>query len=166
MILFSGDYATASKHHARMPFCAWRRFSASSNTTDCGPSITSSVPSSPPSAGRQCINRPSGIAGRGDGAALYRTAMLFEGHQVSHDLARMRAPGQAVDDGYGGVRGELQQRIMVENADHDGVDIARQHPRGVGDGLAAAELHFRTRQHDRFPAELAHADVERHPGAG
>jgi hypothetical protein len=41
---------------------------------------------------------------------------------------------------------------MVENADHDGIDVARQHPRRVGDGLAAAELHFRTRQHDRFTA--------------
>src|SRR5262249_34725533 len=32
--------------------------------------------------------------------------------------------------------------------------------RGVGDGLAAAELHLRTGQHDGFAAELAHADVE------
>jgi hypothetical protein len=31
---------------------------------------------------------------------------------------------------------------------------------------AMAELHFRTRQHDRFTAELAHADVERYPGTG
>src|SRR5690606_27979397 len=37
----------APKHQARMPFWAWRRFSASSNTTDCGPSMTSDVTSSP-----------------------------------------------------------------------------------------------------------------------
>src|SRR5450759_5092858 len=55
-------YATASKHQARMPFCACRRFSASSNTTDCGPSITSSVTSSPRWAGRQCMNSASGLA--------------------------------------------------------------------------------------------------------
>ena len=39
-----------------MPFWACSRFSASSNTTDCGPSITSSVTSSPRCAGRQCMN--------------------------------------------------------------------------------------------------------------
>ena len=36
-------------------FCACRRFSASSNTTDCGPSSTASVTSSPRCAGRQCM---------------------------------------------------------------------------------------------------------------
>ena len=67
---FAGDdesclrrpHATVSKHHARMPFCTCRRFSASSNTTDCGPSITSSVTSSPRWAGRQCMNSASGFA--------------------------------------------------------------------------------------------------------
>src|SRR3954454_23070822 len=77
----------------------------------------------------------------------------------------MRAPRQSVDDGNGGVRGKLEQRLVVQNADHDGVDIARQHPRRVGDGLAAAELHLGAGQHDRLAAELAHADVERHAGA-
>src|SRR5713226_6099171 len=50
------------KHQARMPFWAWRRFSASSKTTDCGPSMTSSVTSSPRWAGRQCMNMASGFA--------------------------------------------------------------------------------------------------------
>src|SRR3954464_255731 len=60
---FTGPrYFTASKHQARMPFCACRRFSASSNTTDCGPSITTSVTSSPRWAGRQCMNSASGLA--------------------------------------------------------------------------------------------------------
>ena len=36
-----------------LPVCM--RFSASSNTTDCGPSMTSSVTSRPRSAGRQCM---------------------------------------------------------------------------------------------------------------
>ena len=47
--------APAPRHQARMPFCACRRFSASSKTTDCGPSMTSSVTSSPRWAGRQCM---------------------------------------------------------------------------------------------------------------
>src|SRR4051812_40502262 len=55
-------HATLSKHHARKPFWACRRFSASSNTTDCGPSITSVVTSSPRCAGRQCMNSASGFA--------------------------------------------------------------------------------------------------------
>ena len=40
---------------AKSALAVWRRFSASSNTTDCGPSITSSVTSLPRSAGRQCM---------------------------------------------------------------------------------------------------------------
>ena len=55
--------------------------------------------------------------------------------------------------------------VVVEDADHDRVDIARQHPGGVGDGLAAAELHLAAGQHDRLAAELAHADVEGDAGA-
>ena len=39
---------------AMMAFCTCSRFSASSKTTDCGPSRTSSVISSPRCAGRQC----------------------------------------------------------------------------------------------------------------
>src|SRR5258708_6258226 len=92
--------------------------------------------------------------------------MVLEGPQVRHDLAGVRAPRQPVDDGHGGMRRKLQQCIMVEDADHDRIDVTRQHARGIGDGLAAAELHFRTRQHDGLAAELTHADVERHPRSG
>ena len=49
----------APMHQAITPFCAWRRFSASSKTTDCGPSMTSSVTSSPRWAGRQCMKMAS-----------------------------------------------------------------------------------------------------------
>src|SRR6185312_4886193 len=55
-------YASACKHQARRPFWACSRFSASSKTTDCGPSMTSSVTSSPRCAGRQCMNSASGLA--------------------------------------------------------------------------------------------------------
>ena len=57
-------HAKAPRHQARIPFWACRRFSASSNTTDCGPSITSSVTSSPRWAGRQCMNSALGEAAR------------------------------------------------------------------------------------------------------
>ena len=50
------------RHQARMAFCTCSRFSASSHTTDCGPSITSGVTSSPRWAGRQCMKMASGLA--------------------------------------------------------------------------------------------------------
>ena len=72
---------------------------------------------------------------------------FFEGHDVGHDLAGVAAVGQAVDDGYRGVRGEFDQRVVAVGADHDGVDVARQHARGIGDGLAAAKLQVGVIEH-------------------
>ena len=43
-------------------FCTWRRFSAWSKITDCGPSATSAATSSPRCAGRQCMKTASGAA--------------------------------------------------------------------------------------------------------
>ena len=37
---------------------------------------------------------------------------------------------------------QLVHHLVIQQADHDGIDIARQHARGVGHGLPAAELHF------------------------
>ena len=54
--------APTPMHQARMPFWACSRFSASSNTTECGPSITASVTSSPRWAGRQCMKIASALA--------------------------------------------------------------------------------------------------------
>jgi len=48
------------RSQASRPFCTCIRLAASSTTTLCGPSITSSVTSSPRRAGRQCMNRASG----------------------------------------------------------------------------------------------------------
>src|SRR5882757_2148460 len=92
--------------------------------------------------------------------------MFLERHQVRQHLAGMRAPRQPVDYRHGGKSGELQPRGGGEGGGHEGIGGKRQPARGGGNGLAAAELHFGARQHDRFPAELAHADVERHPGSG
>ncbi len=51
-----------SNTQRRMAFCACIRFSAWSKITDCGPSATSSVISSPRWAGRQCMTSASGRA--------------------------------------------------------------------------------------------------------
>ncbi len=62
-------------------------------------------------------------------------------------------------------RASSMQIGVIEDADHDRVDVARQHARGVGDRLAAAELHLGAGQHDRLAAEFAHRDVERNARA-
>ena len=91
--------------------------------------------------------------------------MFLEGHDIGHDLARMRAPRQAVDHRHRGMARQLGNVVGVERADHDGVDIARQHARGIGERLAAAELHFLRGQQDGVAAELPHGDFEGDPRA-
>ena len=56
------DQPICPKHHRRMLFCACNRFSASAQISDCGPSMTSGVTSSPRCAGRQWRNFASGLA--------------------------------------------------------------------------------------------------------
>ena len=68
-----------------------------------------------------------------------------------------------------GTRGVLRQlgdEIVLEGADHDRIDEARHHPRGVGNRFAAAELHLLPGQRDDIAAELLHRDLERDPRAG
>ena len=54
--------AQTPRHQRITAFCACSRFSASSQITDCGPSMTSLVTSSSRCAGRQCMNSASGFA--------------------------------------------------------------------------------------------------------
>ena len=68
--------------------------------------------------------------------------------------------------GIDGVLGKFRHHGMVEGADHDGIHIAREDPGGVGDALAAAELHLLAGEHQGLAAELAHADIEGDAGAG
>src|SRR5450755_2102896 len=101
------------------------------------------------------------IAGPRNFAAADRSAFFLKSHDIGQHLAGMRAPGEPVDHRYGGMARELGHRLVIENADHDGVDIAREHARGVGQRLAAPELHFLRGEQNRFAAKLAHGDVER-----
>ena len=253
---------TASRHQVRMPFCACRRFSASSHTTDCGPSITPAVTSSPRWAGRQCMKMASGLAhrhqplvdpiGRQQIVAVDTASSVFIDTQVSvtmqsasstaasgrigdadlaalalrpgeharrratafrageaqleieaaprhgsslprhccrrrsrrrscrrsaplcsssvmhigHDLAGMDRVGQAVDHRHGGVLAPAPSASPPSRADHDRIDIARQHLRGVGDGLAAPELRVACRHHDDVAAELLHRRLRRRRACG
>ena len=62
-VRFSAPYVSYTPRHQRMiAFWACRRFSASSQITECGPSITSEVTSSSRCAGRQCMKSASGLA--------------------------------------------------------------------------------------------------------
>src|SRR5262245_26433234 len=107
-----------------------------------------------------------GIARPGHGLAADRAAMLLEGHNIGQHLAGMRAMGQAVDHRHGRMLRELEQHVVIERADHDAVDIAREHARGVSNRLAAAELHLLAGERDRLAAELAHGDIEGDARAG
>src|SRR3954467_11484872 len=91
--------------------------------------------------------------------------VLLERHHVGHHLAGVREPGQPVDHRHGGVARKLHQRPVIENADHNRIDIARKNARGIRDGLSAAELHFLSGEHDDIAAKLAHRDIKRHARA-
>ena len=84
--------------------------------------------------------------------------------QVGHDLAGMRAFGQRIDHRHGGMLGKGQQHVVRETADGDGIDITRQHARGVLDALTAADLHILCREHQRRTAKLADPDLEGNAG--
>ncbi len=57
---------------------------------------------------------------------------------------------------------QLHDVIVRIGAGHDAVDIAREDLRGVGDGLAPAELNVATRQEETLAAELEHPHLEAH----
>ena len=106
------------------------------------------------------------VADPGDRAPANVAQTLLEGEEIRHDLAGMREFGEAVDDGHRGVARQLGQIVVRENADHDGVDEARQHARRVGDALASSDLHLIAREHDRLAAQIAHGEIEGDAGAG
>ena len=60
--------------------------------------------------------------------------------------------------------GKGQQHVVRETADGDGIDITRQHARGVLDALTAADLHILCREHQRRTAKLADPDLEGNAG--
>ena len=102
-----------------------------------------------------------GHRGTGDGAPE-----LDEGLHVREQLAGMETSRHAVDHRYPGRGGESFHPGMVEGADHHRVDHLREHPGGVLDGLASAELGVRRADEQRMAAQLMHAHLERDPGAG
>ena len=113
----------------------------------------------------QGVQHVVAVAGPGEQPVPDAAAMLLERHDVGHDLAGMGVVRQAVDHRYRGVFGQLDQPVVLQRADHDRVDVAREDLRGIGDRLRTSELHLRSGEHDGLAAELAHRHVERHAGA-
>src|SRR5499433_2706699 len=107
-----------------------------------------------------------GVTGPGHGLAANGSAVLLERHHIGEHLAWMRATCETVDDRHGRVPRELGQHVMIERAHHDDVDVAREDPRRVGDGLPSPELHLLAGQQDGRAPELAHGDVEGYARAG
>ena len=75
-------------------------------------------------------------------------------------LARMQQVRQRVDDGDVRPLGELLDAVMAERADHDAVEVAREHARRVTDGFASPELEVTVREEKRLSAELVHARLK------
>ena len=106
------------------------------------------------------------VAAPGDRPAPDRAAMFLEGHHIGHELAGMGPVRQPVDHRHVRVRGQLQQLLFLRAAQHDRIDIAREHAGRVRHGLAAAELAAPAFQHDRVAAELPDRPFERNARPG
>ena len=87
-------------------------------------------------------------------AAQVGAEALAQRQQVGERLARVMVVGEAVDHGHARELGELVDVGLRVRADHDRVEVAREHHRGVAHGLAAAELQLALRQVERVAAEL------------
>src|SRR4051794_15285527 len=92
--------------------------------------------------------------------------VLADRLQVSERLAGMGVVGQRIDHRHRRRCGKCGDPVLAKGADHDGVDVTRQHLRGVFDRLAATELRGAGVEDDGMAAELGDADLEGQPGPG
>ena len=60
--------------------------------------------------------------------------------EVGEDLARVELVGERVDHRHARVRGHLLEALLGVRAPDDGRDLAAEHPCGVRDRLALADL--------------------------
>src|SRR5690606_21243308 len=80
------------------------------------------------------------VAYPGHGLAFDGPEVLDEGEDIGQDLAGVEFVGQPIDDGYARVRRKALYAGLFEGSDHDQIDHARDHARGVFDGLGAPKL--------------------------
>jgi hypothetical protein len=91
---------------------------------------------------------------------------LADGLQVGEHLTGVELVGQRVDH-----RDPRDQRhrvhpLLREGPPHHRVDVPREDPRSVLDGLFAAQLHRASVDDDRLAAELGDTHLERKPRPG
>ena len=98
--------------------------------------------------------------------ALQPGHLLPDGHQVGQHLAGVGEVGEAVDDGDGGVFGQLLHLVLAIGADHDAVTVAAEHPGGIGDGLAPADLALLAGEEESVTAHLIGPHLKGHTGPG
>ena len=98
-----------------------------------------------------------------DADALERAEALPDRHRVGERLERMGRVGEPVDDRDRRVLRELVDLGLVERADRDRAQEAREDERGVAGRLAARELEVCRRDVERHPAELGDPDLRADP---
>jgi hypothetical protein len=91
---------------------------------------------------------------------------LGEREGIRVDLAGVQDVRQRVDDRHRRRSSELFDDVMPVGADDQAVDVAREHARGVRDGLPATDLRRALVQIHGMCAEFVQADLERHARAG
>ncbi len=106
------------------------------------------------------------VAEVGEPDALEATEPLADRHRVGECLQRVGEVGEPVDHRDRGVLGERVDLVLVERADQEGADEAREHERRVAVALAARELEVGGGKVERHPAELRDPDLEPDAGAG
>jgi hypothetical protein len=97
--------------------------------------------------------------------ALEAAERLAQGQEVGQRLARVVAGAEHVEHRDRAVFGELLEDGVGAGAHADGIDVARQHERGVPHRLAPRELHLVAAQDHRVAAELDDPGLERHARA-
>ena len=93
-------------------------------------------------------------------APLDVALILADGHEVGEHLAGVAIVREPVDDGDGAELGEGFHFPLIEGADHDAVEVAREHAGGVLDDLSPADLQVAGGEEEGCAAEVEHAHLE------
>ncbi len=91
--------------------------------------------------------------------------MFFGGHEIGHGLAGVGVIGEAVDDGDGGVGGEVLEFLVFEDAGHDAVDHAGEDAGDIGNRFPRAQTDLGGGDVEGVSAEVIHGGFEGGAGA-
>src|SRR5262249_55873019 len=80
--------------------------------------------------------------------------------KIAHGLTGVIVVGKTVDHGAGCMACELIDRLLLENAQDDGVDIATDDAREIGNALARAEADFAALEKQARAARLRHGRLK------